>query len=407
MHGYDVFFDYESVKSGDFEQIISQNVKGRAHFLVVLTPSALERCNEPGDWLRREIELALEAKRNIVPLFLEGFSFGTPSIEKYLTGKLSALKKYNGLSVPADYFEAAMTRLRTERLNVALDTILHPISTAVQRKVQEQQVTANKAPGIKENTLTAQEWFEKGLNSSNSEDEIYCYNQAIKLQPDYAYAYINRGVERKKQGDLAGAIADYTEAIRLQPDDADAHNNRGVALDDQGDLAGALADYAEAIRLRPDYAKAYYNRGILRDKEGDLANAITDYTEAIRLQPDYASAYNGRGVVRKRQGDMAGAISDYTEAIRLQPDDADAYYNRGVSRKNQGDLAGAIADYTEAIRFKSDFANAYYNRGGVYKKKGNAMMAIADYQKYLDLGGGIRDGDQEDVEKIIRDLKNK
>ena len=63
MHGYDVFFDYQSIKSGDFEQIITQNIRGRAHFLIILTPSALERCNEPGDWLRREIELAMDAKR--------------------------------------------------------------------------------------------------------------------------------------------------------------------------------------------------------------------------------------------------------------------------------------------------------------------------------------------------------
>jgi len=43
--GYDVFFDYLSIPSGDFENIIVENIKGRAHFVVILTPSALERCN--------------------------------------------------------------------------------------------------------------------------------------------------------------------------------------------------------------------------------------------------------------------------------------------------------------------------------------------------------------------------
>ena len=50
-NGYDVFFDYKSIPSGDFEQVIIENVKARAHFIVILTPSALDRCNEPGDWL--------------------------------------------------------------------------------------------------------------------------------------------------------------------------------------------------------------------------------------------------------------------------------------------------------------------------------------------------------------------
>ncbi len=74
--GYDVFFDYRSISSGDFEQIITSNIRARAHFLIILTPTALDRLNEPGDWLRREIEIAIDEKRNIVPLFFKEFRFG-------------------------------------------------------------------------------------------------------------------------------------------------------------------------------------------------------------------------------------------------------------------------------------------------------------------------------------------
>src|SRR5262245_35586189 len=81
-HGYDVFFDYLGIASGDFEQVILENIKARAHFLVLLTPSALERVDQSGDWLRREIETALGSDRNIVPLMLEGFDFSAPSITK-------------------------------------------------------------------------------------------------------------------------------------------------------------------------------------------------------------------------------------------------------------------------------------------------------------------------------------
>jgi hypothetical protein len=78
LHGYDVFFDYNGIASGDFERVILGNITARAHFLILLTPSALERCEEPTDWLRREIETALANQRNIVPLMLEGFDFGLP-----------------------------------------------------------------------------------------------------------------------------------------------------------------------------------------------------------------------------------------------------------------------------------------------------------------------------------------
>jgi hypothetical protein len=91
-NGYDVFFDYSGIAPGDFERVILDNLRARAHFLVLLTPSALERCGEPGDWLRREIETALESRRNIVPLMLEGFTFDSPSIGDQLTGRLAALR---------------------------------------------------------------------------------------------------------------------------------------------------------------------------------------------------------------------------------------------------------------------------------------------------------------------------
>src|SRR5215210_3231327 len=88
---YDVFFDFSSLSSGDFEQVIISNINARAHFLLILTPTALDRCNEPGDWLRREIEAAIEEKRNIIPLFFDGFSFATTSVTEKLTGKLESI----------------------------------------------------------------------------------------------------------------------------------------------------------------------------------------------------------------------------------------------------------------------------------------------------------------------------
>ena len=37
QHGYDVFFDFNGIASGDFERVILGNITGRAHFLVPLT----------------------------------------------------------------------------------------------------------------------------------------------------------------------------------------------------------------------------------------------------------------------------------------------------------------------------------------------------------------------------------
>ena len=156
QHGYDVFFDFDGIGSGDFERIIIENIKARAHFLVLLTPSALERCGEPTDWLRREIETAIETKRNIIPLMFDGFHFGASSVINQLTGKLATLKSYNALPVVAAYFTEAMSRLCEKYLNVPLEMVLHPASRSAQESATAQRASAIDATLVKQDELIAE-----------------------------------------------------------------------------------------------------------------------------------------------------------------------------------------------------------------------------------------------------------
>src|SRR4051812_59470 len=63
-------------------------------------------------------------------------------------------------------------------------------------------------------------------------------------------------------------LADYNETIRLNPNDASAYFNRGKFWDAKGDFDRAIADYSEAIRLDPKYAAAYNNRGLAWNDKG-------------------------------------------------------------------------------------------------------------------------------------------
>ena len=252
---------------------------------------------------------------------LEGFDFGTPKIASQLTGTLAALKYYNALNIPPDYFLEAMGRLRDRFLNVPLTAVLHPAFLSAQRAAREQKAAAGAAPAVQEKELTAQQWFERGLSAADFDEKLRFYTEAIRLKSDYAGAYNNRGVARRAKGDVDGARQDFADAIRLKPDDfadyAGAYNNRGVARFAKGDVDGELQDYTEAIRLKPDFAEAYNNRGLARRDKGDVDGELQDYTEDIRLKPDFAEAYNNRGLARRDKGDVDGALQDYTEAIRL------------------------------------------------------------------------------------------
>jgi tetratricopeptide (TPR) repeat protein len=99
---------------------------------------------------------------------------------------------------------------------------------------------------------------------------------------------VNRGIEKGKNGDLDGAIADFNRAIELDPKDDAPYYNRAQAKRLKKDTAGAIADYTRAIELRPDYARAYYNRAVAKQAKGDKAGAEADFKIAAKLDPALA-----------------------------------------------------------------------------------------------------------------------
>ena len=77
-----------------------------------------------------------------------------------------------------------------------------------------------------------------------------------------ARAWFSIGYLFQEKGKPGEAIPAYDESIRLKPDLAEAYNNRGNAKNNLGQHQAAIADYDESLRLKPDYATAYYNRGV-------------------------------------------------------------------------------------------------------------------------------------------------
>jgi lipoprotein NlpI len=115
------------------------------------------------------------------------------------------------------------------------------------------------------------------------------FTEAIRLDPNYAEAYRNRGAVRYFKGDYDGAIADCTEAIRLAPKNASAYNIRGSAWRYKWDLQRAIADYTEAIRRQTkDVSDLYYIRGITNFYAASLPAALADLNRAAELDPKSA-----------------------------------------------------------------------------------------------------------------------
>jgi tetratricopeptide (TPR) repeat protein len=320
-HGFDVFYDIESIDAGQFDTIILNQIPAHPYFLLVLTPTTLERCKNEGDWLLREIEEALHQER--VCIWMYSHDFDLADIDKHLPEKVSKqLQRFQNIDIPKNYFDAAMQRLRDRYLKPIAITVT-PTPKADILAVERKQELASAEPLVTEKQLTAEEYFARGLSRPNEDldGKIADYDEAIRLNPKNANAYTNRGATHKAKGELDLAIADYDEAIQLNPKNANAYTNRGNARKAKNDLDGAIADFEESIRLNPSFAEAYYNRGVAHYDRSEFDAAIADFEESIRLNPSLAYPYYGLAFVESNKSNYSQAILDLERFLELAPND--------------------------------------------------------------------------------------
>ena len=106
--GLKVFHDVESLRSGDFNKQLYKEIDESRKIVLVLPPNALDRCiNNPNDWVRLEIEHAIGAGKDIIPIMMRGFSF-----PDNLPEPLDRLEKFQGLEPRMDHtFQSSMDYL--------------------------------------------------------------------------------------------------------------------------------------------------------------------------------------------------------------------------------------------------------------------------------------------------------
>ncbi|MFC0876104.1 tetratricopeptide repeat protein [Saccharicrinis sp. FJH2] len=100
----------------------------------------------------------------------------------------------------------------------------------------------------------------------------------------------------KKILDYDLILSDYNKVLELEPNFAFAWYNRGIVHTILKDYKVALNDYTEAIRLEPELAEAYFNRGLTNIYLGNLEQGNKDLSKAGEL--GLYKAYN----VLKRYG---------------------------------------------------------------------------------------------------------
>jgi serine/threonine-protein kinase len=173
--------------------------------------------------------------------------------------------------------------------------------------------------------LHASQW---GMDSSA---RIGLAHATLAIRPGTPLVYNTLAWHLRKRGDLAAALVAANRAIKINPKFSWAYVNRGLILADQNNLPEAIAAYKEAIDLQPDDPWAFWNLGNALRIQGDGAATAAAYREAAELDLTVLRGFK----------DKPRKIAGYQRAIDLDPKDFRA-------RLNLGQLLQLVACYAEA-----------------------------------------------------------
>ena len=194
----------------------------------------------------------------------------------------------------------------------------------------------------------------------------------LAANPGSWRAHYILGDNLSEQGRLDEAIAQYQEALEIQPDYAYAHNNLGNALRQKGQVSEALAHYRKALELQPNLAWANCNLGAIFLQQGQVDEAIAQFQRALQVgmpvfnKPMFAPAGRAQihyllGCALARKGQAEEAIPHYREALANQPDLAEAHYQLAVALLARDEVAEASRHFRAAVRLKPDWVEALNN----------------------------------------------
>jgi adenylate cyclase len=220
-------------------------------------------------------------------------------------------------------------------------------------------------------------YSEAGWTSS-----IRYYEQALKLDPNYALAYCGLADTYAYMGGVVmpskEAVAKEKElaegAIQLEPQLAEAHLSLACALGGAFDWRNAQVEFDRAIELNPNLAWAYEIYAWFLGGLGQLDEAIAKDKKAIELDPLNSFFHAALAYYLYHARRYNDALVQIKKTLELDPAATLAHHLLGCCLLWKGDTAGAIAEFQKS---KTVVTGAWYQGllGYAYAVSGNRPEA--------------------------------
>lgn len=126
------------------------------------------------------------------------------------------------------------------------------------------------------------------VSQGRIEDALGLYGDILKLAPNDAMTYADRGTTYAMIKKKEFALNDLSRAIELGYSDASVYCTIGTVYSESGDYAKALDFFDKALKINPDQPFVYYNRAKVYEALGDKKAAVVDLEKCLAYGPDDA-----------------------------------------------------------------------------------------------------------------------
>jgi Flp pilus assembly protein TadD len=137
-------------------------------------------------------------------------------------------------------------------------------------------------------------WNNLGLLATREgrmDEAVRCFNEALKLGPDYWISLENLGNAYRQMGRPDDARKVLERALALHPRDAAVTYSLAMTFAQSNDSARAEDYLHKALALRPDYPEALNNLGILYLRTHRREDAVRSFEQSIRIAPEFDQAW--------------------------------------------------------------------------------------------------------------------
>src|SRR5881227_3622560 len=194
---------------------------------------------------------------------------------------------------------------------------------------------------------------------------IRYYEQALKLDPNYALAYCGLADTYAYMGGVMmpskEAVAKEKEfaqrALELDPELPEAHLSLACAFGGVFDWRNAQIDFDRAIELNPNLAWAYEIYAWFLGGLGRLDEAIAKDKKAIELDPLNSFFQSALAYYLYHARRYDDAMTQVRKTLELDPTSTLAHNLLGRCLLGKGDTAGAIAEFQKS---KINITGAWY-----------------------------------------------